>query len=323
PDDLPQITEIVLAPDGRHLALKTTEDGDIPTGNTTYSIVRVSDGTEVVRSDTFEDPMSTMRWVQGGEGLAFTNTMSLMLLSTTATSGTAPVTLLEGNDALVELSATYDPEVVIVRRLQAEEVATETPGPVQSRISSVNAVTGEVIEFDGVDISQNGSAGYADTRFMVMGDTPIQDMNAETATFRVVDAVTGEVLDELPDIQLSQDPNGPMMELRSVASTADGGTEVIGFGASQLYLLRDVQGTLEMRQLPSPNADVESYIGSVPLGLASDGSQLSLAIDGDESGTRYMIDLNDPDASWIAVPSAFVEPGYGPQYIFFVRGTGS
>ncbi|MBA3274375.1 MAG: hypothetical protein H0T72_01170, partial [Chloroflexia bacterium] len=31
PDDLPRITEMLLAPDGRHLALKTTEDGDIPT----------------------------------------------------------------------------------------------------------------------------------------------------------------------------------------------------------------------------------------------------------------------------------------------------
>jgi len=210
-----------------------------------------------------------------------------------------------------------------VRRLQAEEVATETPGPVQSRISSVNAVTGEVIEFDGVDISHNVSPWYPDTRFMVMGDTPIQDMNAETATFRVVDAVTGEVLDELPDIQLSQDPNGPMMELRSVASTDDGRTEVIGFGASQLYLLRDVQGTLEMRQLPSPNGEVESYIGSVPLWLAGDGSQLSLTIDGDESRTRYMIDLTDPDAAWVAVPSTIIEPGYGPENIFFVPGTGS
>lgn len=320
PADLAQVSEFRLAPDGRHLAVKSTEDGDLPTGNTTYTIVNADDGTEIARTDAFEGPMSTMRWVQGGDALVYTNNTSLMLMS--ASSGTKPVTLLESSDALVEFGTTYDEDVVIVHHQQAEEIATETPSLVQPRIHSVNTVSGETIEIDGVDVSHNVSPWEPDTRFLVMGDTYIQHMDAEVATFRVVDAVTGEVLGELSDIQISQDPNAPMMGLRSVVSTDDGSTEVIGFGASQIYLLREVGGTVEIRQLPSPNPDIASYIGSVPLSLSSDGDQLSLTIDGEETGPRYLIDLPDLEADWLAVPSPIIEPGYGPASIFFVPGTG-
>ena len=261
-----------------------------------------------------------MRWVQGGKALAYTNHTSLMLLSTAP--GAKPKTLLQNDAALVELGTTYDPDVVIVNRVQAEEVATETPPLVQPRIYSVDTVSGEVIEIDGVDVSHNVSPWEPDTRFLVMGDTYIQHMDAETATFQVVDSVTGKVLDELTDVQISQDPNGPMMGLRSVASTSDGSTEVIGFGASQTYLLREANGDLDIRQLPSPNPDIPSYVGSAPLWLSNDGAQLSLTIDNDETGTLYLIDLADPNAAWLDVSSPTIEPGYGPSPIFFVPGTG-
>src|SRR5690606_12564375 len=108
-----------------------------------------------------------------------------------------------------DLGTTYDPDVVLVTRMQAEEIATETPELVQPLTYSVNTRTGESIEIEGVDVSHNLSPWLADTHFLVMGDTYIQDMDGETATFRVVDAVTGETVDEIAGIAIAQDPTGP------------------------------------------------------------------------------------------------------------------
>jgi hypothetical protein len=45
----------------------------------------------------------------------------------------------------------------------------------------------------------------------------------------------------------------------------------------------------------------------------------------DVSGNRYLIDLADPEAEWVVVPTpdGAIAPGYGTAPIQFMPGTGS
>ncbi len=318
PDDLPRITEMLLSSDGRHLALKATEAGELPTGNTTYSIVRASDGTEVVRPVTFEDPMSTMRWIQESRAFAFTANTSLHVLSVDPAQ--VPTTMLERTtDTLGNLETTYDPEVVIVHRMANEELATEIPLGIEQRLFSVNTATGDVIEINGFDASHNTSPWIQETRFLVMYEPQIDQ--PETTTYQVIDAVSGEVIDELVDVPRATFPPDQFgLGRRSVASTDDGNTEVIAFGTQHIYLMRLEAGEPVVRRLPPPPKFGTEFNGSVDLFISPDGSMVSFTLNGDESRTRWLLPLDGEPDDWIEIPSTV--PGEGPAYIFFVPGTG-
>jgi len=215
--------------------------------------------------------------------------------------------------------------VVLVTRMQAEEVATETPELVQPLMYSVNTRTGESIEIEGVDVSHNVSPWLADTRFLVVAEThPAWMDDTSSITVRVVDAVTGETLDEIPDISYVHEPGGPSMGPHGVVSTADGHVEVVAFNVSQILAMESGPNGATTRLLPSPRLESDAYGGILTLWLSDDGTRLSLSIDGDETGTRYLIDLTDPEAEWLPVPvqPGSVQPGYGPANIGFVPGTG-
>jgi hypothetical protein len=328
PADLPGVYQTLLSPDGEHLALKATEGGDGETiGKTTYSVIQTTNGSEVGRSATFDDPvsamlrpMTTMRWVQDGAGLAYTQGTALMLLPT---AGGDPVPVLELDDHIGDLQNTGDPNVVVAHVFEESDLASANPTVASQRLISVDTVSGEARGIDGFDVSHRMSWDSA-THFLVISDTRIMNMDGVTASFRVVDAVTGEVVGEIIGIEITQDPNGGAMDLRSVASTRDGAVEVVAFSATQIYLLRDANGTPEVIQLPAPNATVASHVHDTGLWLSDDGSLLSLTIDSDETGTRYLLDLNDPDVQWLAAPSPDgpAVTGYGPSPIYFIPGTG-
>jgi hypothetical protein len=308
PDDLPLVWSLTLSPDGAHVALQ---------GLTFISLLRTSDGHEIGRVDgTFgTESDGGMTWVQDGRALAWMSGRSLLTLATGG-DGT-PVTVWEGDADLASLRPTYDPDVVLVTRT-SDHMA---PGQSHSRIFSVNTVTGEVIEIEGVHVSDNREPV---ARFLVTGDAAIHATNGETASFRVVDAVTGEIVGEIADVTITQNPLGPDTGLRSVASTHDGSVKVVGFDASHIYVIQMAQDGVEIRRLPALDVAVDTYVDSMPIRLSDDGTMLSLTIDGDESGTRYLLDLTDPDSQWVAVPTpaGTIEAGSGPTLIYFAPGTG-
>ncbi|MDQ3653600.1 MAG: hypothetical protein M3457_00790 [Chloroflexota bacterium] len=318
PDDLPPYREMSLAPDGKHLALRSTEREFEPESDTYYSVIGTDDGGEVARSDVFStlDPTLGMQWVQDGEALVYIQNTSLMVLSTEGSG--EPVALLEGTDGLGQLRPTYDPAVVTVRSSTAEEVATETPDAVDHHISSVNTVTGEVIEIDGFDASDNVGWYLPPSRFMVMHDALTAE--PDTATYNVIDPVSGEVIGQIADVPQPMLAGHPGLGRRATAASENGGVEVIGFGSVELYLMHVVDDEPVVRQLASPPGLPAEVNGAVDLFLSPDGSMLSLTMEGDESRTRWLLPLDGEEDDWIEVPSTV--PGEGPAYIFFVPGTG-
>lgn len=194
----------------------------------------------------------------------------------------------------------------------------ETPDAVDHHISSGNTVTGEAIEIGGFDASHNTSPWEQDTRFLVMYEPQLEQPGL--TDYQVVDAVTGEVIDEIAGVPESTG-NGPGLGWRSVVSTNDGNTEVIAFGSSHIYLMAMVDGTPVVRQIASPPGFSPEANGVVDMFLSPDGSLLSLTLNGDELRTRWLLPLDGETDAWVEVPGAV--PGEGPGSIFFVPGTGS
>ncbi len=157
------------------------------------------------------------------------------------------------------------------------------------------------------------------SRFLVLSDEFVD--TTDPVTYRVVDAVTGEAVDTLPDISLAELEGHVSLGRNALAISEDGDTMVIGFSAAQLWLLREVEGEPELRQLTSPPGLAEAISGSVDLFLSPDGSMLSLTLNGDETRTRWLLPLDGATDAWIEVPSTV--PGEGRGTIFFVPGTGS
>ncbi len=318
PGDLAHTRRMELSPDGQFLALKSNDGEASFDGTSTYTIIRVSDGVEVARSEGIEDFSSEMRWVQDGAALAYTNTNSLMLL--TIDGSESPLTLLKSPYPVNNLYTTYDPNVILARQQQPEEVATETPELVQPLTYSVNTVTGESIEILGADASINMSPYEQVSRFMVMVDDYVRD--GEPHTYRVIDPVTGEQVGEITDVAIPIGQGGyPSLGRFSIASTGDGSAEVLGFSPGELWLMTMDGDSPVVRQLASPPGREDATQGMVNLFLSPDGSMLSLTIDGDESRTRWLLPLDDGTDEWIEVPSTV--PGSNPGYIFFVTGTGA
>jgi hypothetical protein len=223
PDALPY-REMLLSPDGTHLALRG-DDGELmaPGPETAYSVLRTADGSEVGRSEPMPvlDSNLSMTWAQDGDALAFIQGASLMSIATDG-DGT-PETLLEVDDGLGTVRPTYDPDVVTVRREQAEEVATETPGLVQPRTYSVNTVTGDVLEFDGVAVRDMYGWAQPPARFLVMSDGYVE--TADPVTYRVIDPVTGEEYGTLANVELGELLGGASLGLHALAQSEHGNTE--------------------------------------------------------------------------------------------------
>jgi hypothetical protein len=282
-----------------------------------YAIITTDDGHEVGRSEAFStnDRVMSMAWVQNGAALAYLQGERLMLLPV---EDGQPRQLLEADDQLASLRLTQDSGVVTVRAIQPEEVATETPDAVRNVMYSVNTVTGDSIEFEGWDVRDTYGWELPPTHYLVLSDEWVQDTGP--TSYRVVDVLTGKEVGSIEDAALGEQFGVTGMGRHSLSISEDGTTEVIGFGSANLYLIRATGDGAEIRQLPSPPGVGEAYNGTVELFVAPDGSQLSLTIEGDEARTRYLLDLTDPDAEWLALPSTV--PGSDSGTIFFVRGTG-
>jgi hypothetical protein len=315
PEGIPLTHAMLFAPDGQHLAIRNSTGGS---SSTVITVISASDGSEVAQSEGVmtAEPSLNMAWAQGGKALVFVQDSHLGMLRTTG--DTQPVTLLESTDQLGHLRNTYDPDVVTVVRNQAEEVATETPELAQPRMYSVNTATGNVITIDGVDVHETYGWAFPSTHYLVLADTWIRD--SEPAIYHVVDAATGEESGTLTDVTLPDSLGLPGLGYRSLVASNDGSTEVIGFGSSQLYLVRYADGEPDVRQLTSPPGVAEANNLTVDLSLSSDGSMLSLTINGDESRTRWLLPLDGESDTWIEVPSTVAGTGSGP--IRFVAGTG-
>jgi hypothetical protein len=317
PVGLPPVRHTSLSPDGTHLALIASDYilNDDPVR--VISIVNVTTGEEVARSDegiysgNFE--LSTA-WVQDGDALAFIQNNALNLLTV---DGERTV-LLEVEGTVSGIRNTYDPNVVTVQRIQEESIATETPDPYQPLMYSVNTVTGDVIEIQGSDVREMYGWEQPPSVYLVVSD----DWAPQgPTTYRVLDAVTGEEYGTIEDAALADMGGMTGWGRRSLTTSADGSVEVLAFNSSQLYLIHPTIDGPEVLQFASPPGVAKAYRGMANIFLSPDGSMLSLTVDGDESRTRWLISFAGDNDAWVGVPSTV--PGSDPGYILFVAGTGA
>lgn len=328
PADLQPVTDMALSPDGQHFAATSNPSesdgsGTSPSGRMyAYGILRVADGQEVARSQTFgEEYETTMQWAQDGDAFVYTQDMSLMLLE--AEPNAEPVALIEGDQPLRIDGITADPGIVLVSRQPKVDSSGVIPSGEEIHLYAVDTTTGEMITMQGRDVSQHVYPWEPASRFVVMYQPQVD--TPEAVTYDVLDATTGEQISELAAVPLN-DRGGsgvayPDLGRYSVASTMDGTIEVMASDTRHIYLMRMVDGMPEVRQIASPPGLPSEVSMTASVFLSPDGSMLSLAGEEDESRTRWLLHLDGGPDEWIEVPTT--EPGEGPDYILFVPGTGN
>lgn len=315
PNDLIDIQEMVLSPDGDFLALRSTSgmDGSASSLSTIFSVIRTDTGAEVGRSDV-SHAIPDMRWAMNGDALVFLDDSGVGFMRT----DTGEIErLLETGDELQDLRSTHDPETVLVTAFQVEDPIRETPTTVYHRVLSLNIQTGEMLVFDGIDISLNASPWYSDSQFLVMAaERPV---GSGPHSFRVLDPVSGEEIGTLEGVAyVAVSSSGqPTLDTRQVVTTPNGATQAISFGPEHSYVLHQGNGP-EIAHLPTPNMEAARGLA---LTLSSDGKWLSaIPMGQSDDQLRYLLDLTEPEAEWQTVPDDF--PETLARSIFFVPGTG-
>lgn len=317
PADLPPVRDMRLSPDGTHLAL--IGSGSIWDAQPVraVSIVDVATGEEVARSEegvyrgNFE---LSATWVQDGHALAYLQNEALNLLTLDGESRV----LLTVDGEVVNLRNTVDPDVVNVSRMQAEEVATETPDQVRALTYVVNTRTADVVEVEGSDLRNTWGWEQPASVVMLIGTV---DVAAETTTYRLVDAVTGEDIAGLDELVAQNGQYGqPEGGKNSFTSSMDGSATAVGIGDGPLWVIQETEGIIEAREVAAPIAWGMGPFNFASVLLSPNGTMLSLTVNGDESRTRYLLDLTDIDAGWAEIPSTV--PGSGPDMVRFIPGLG-
>jgi hypothetical protein len=317
PADLPPVRNMRLSPDGTHLALIGSGSIWDEHPARTISIVNVATGEEVTRSEegvyrgNFE--LSTA-WVQDGKALAYLQNSGLNLLTL---DGDESV-LLTADGEVVNLRNTINGDVVLASRMQAEEVATETPDRVQALTYVVNTRTAEVVEIEGKDLRNTWVWEQPPAAVMLIGTV---DAEAGTTAYHLVDAVTGEDIAGMDEFVAQNGEYGqPEAGKNSFTSSMDGRVTVVGIGDGPLWVIQEAEGVVVSREVTAPVGWGMGPFNFASVVLSLDGTMLSLTVNGDESRTRYLLDLTEPDAEWLAVPS--MVPGSDPAMIYFIPGTG-
>ncbi len=300
PTDLSSPYSIYVSPDGTHVAVM-----DVPRpesqGRATIVILDASDGAEVARSDTFDyAEIPDIIWVNDGSALVYPQSGALMMLS--ATEGSAPQPLLESEDRLFSLNATYDPGVVTISESGVPE--REWQGE-SDRVYTVNTRTGSVKTIEGRTWqpgSSNLPALQAQSAIILVD----RDDSASAVT-RVIDPATGRVLIELP-IAPSDDQSVPGRDNTSsradtLATSVDRGTVAFTIRDSESMIVASVSADQQgAREIPFPEFTPPAGDWSTQVDLSPGGSVLLLTIYNNQASMTWTLDLISPGTAWQEVP---------------------
>lgn len=316
PDGFAPVVGMSVSPDGEHIALHGAR-GTMQEREHAWSIVRLADGAEVARTAPVTAGPEPREAVWTDAGLAFIADDALMMLP--AEEGATAAAVFKADGPLAALRATADPSIVLVDQQWGDDLATMVASERVPMFHAVDVTTGEATTFTGVDISHNTDPWPYPERFLVTFEYAM-DLG-DSITYHAHDAVTGEMIDSLDDVPVTDPHNTgyPMLGPRAVVSSADGGTEVIAFDTQHIYLIQMMDGEARVRQIASPEGLPGDYPMLAYLFLSANGTLLSLTADGDESGTRWLLPLDGELDAWIEVPKTATS--VDPAYILFVPGT--
>ena len=317
PDDFPAIVGFTVSPDGEHVALHGSS-GTMEAREHVWSIIRLADGEEIASAKTATVRPQPSGGVWTEHGFAYINGDELLLLRPDANGIEQAVFQADG--PLTDLRNTTNGSIVLVDQQWSDELATMVVNDQTPTFHAVDIATGEATPFTGVDISHNTDPWPYPERFMVTFEYTM-DLG-DSITYHVHDAVTGEMIDLLDDVPVTDPHNTgyPFLGPRSVVSSADGETEVIAFDTQHIYLMQVVGGEPQVRQITSPPGLLSEIDLMANMFLSPDGTLLSLTADGDESGTRWLLPIDGEPDEWLEVPKTVASED--PGYILFVPGTG-
>jgi hypothetical protein len=307
-DDLPLVTAFALSPDGSHAALTIGERGD----SIAYGIVSAADGVEIAQSASIPDvDVPFVAWVKDGNAITYAAGNDVQVLE--AQPNAEPETVLDTGQTVAGLRTTPDPDIVVAT-IRADHGSDADPASTDvDKVYAVNVATGETREFDGMELGYIIS-WITSTNALLMYD--FADMDQSTVTIRVYDPVSGTLLQEVPDVPNPNERNAMSIGKNSITTSGDGSTMVYTIGSQNIFLVQTRNGAPVIERITPPNATQSA----ATVVLSPNATMLSLSSQGDESRTRWLLDLSGPDRAWIEVPN--IIPGQDPGYVFFAEGTG-
>jgi hypothetical protein len=314
PDDLRNLREMWMSPDGAFLAITSLEPGsEAPVSPYTYAILDATTGSELARTESIEfmdNPRAL--WIQDGSMIAYASGSSVQTLA--ASSGAQPETILEGTQQFFSVRSTGDPDV-IVATIREDHGSDADPASVDvDKVYSVNVATGETHEFAGMELGNmigwnTGANALLIYDYIGMGPGEV--------TIRVYDPVTGELIQVFPNVPNPNDTGSMAVGKSSFTTSEDGQTTVYTVGGQNIFVAKARAEGLSFRQIDPPSEGT----GPASAMMAPDGSALSLLFTNDEARTRWVLDLTDPAAEWLKVPTESM--GSQPGTITFVEGFGT
>lgn len=319
PDTLRGIGAITLSPDGQYAAVVAQGGGEQISEAYSYAVVSTIDGTVIGQSAAIprmDNPFVT--WIQDGTAVAYLAGNELQTISVDGAG--EPETIFRANQQLMRLQTTRDPNVAVAITREDHGSDADPNSTDVDMVYAINVRTGEVREFAGMDAS--GEIGWiSDAGALVLYQW--DDAYPDTMTYQVLDPVTGDQIGEIagaPSVQ-PQQRTLPTIGPNSIAVSADGRVEVIGLGTHQIYAFIAGGDGMAMSRVDSPEGLLAEVFLTANVFLSPDGTMLSLTGEEDEGRTRYLIALDDPDATWLEIPNNVVgERGRG--MITFAKGLG-
>lgn len=313
PDDLANLREMWISPDGSALAVASFEPGSEDfMSPLTYAVLDTSDGSELARSQPIEmmdNPRAV--WIQDGSSIAFAAGTTVQTLE--AAADAQPETVLEGDQQFFSVRTTTDPDV-IVATIRADHDSDADPDSTDvDKVYSVNVVTGETHEFGGMELG-NSIGWNTNANALLIYD--FIGMGDGTVTLRVFDPVSGALIETVNEVPNPNNTGRMNIGKNSITSTDDGQTTAFAIGGQNIYVVTSQEDGPAFRQIEPPSAAT----GMTSIILAPDGTALSLVNNNDESRTRWALDLTDPAAEWLEIDNEGV--GNDPGYIWFIEGTG-
>jgi hypothetical protein len=290
PVDFPEVTNILLSPDAKRLAFVSnlTSHSD-PAAPTSFSVIDVASGEEIVRSEPFAAPShGFFQWIEEGDAVVYATESAVYRLQ--LESG-APATELYASDGtLMLMPATTQTNVVHLQEFIDDET---------SNLVILTTDTEGMVTLAG----EPWFAGTTPVMVWTEQLAPVVVMpNEATGETVVVHPVTGEPIMEpadTPPLSTPADGEEVWSPPRLVQTASHAPISVIDLGTDARWMV-DLSGVeAEVRELAPLPEDVQGDLRLSPDGtvLAAGGAAWE-----SEPSPSWALDLTAPDSEWVMIP---------------------
>lgn len=312
PESLQYVRDMWLSPDGSAIALSVFDGATQLEESRSYAIISAEDGTLIGQSGPITalgNPIAL--WIQDSGAITYTAGDTVQVLR--ADPGAQPEVVLEPGQELFSVRTTYDPDVLVASIRKDHGTDADPASTDVDKVFSVNIATGATHEFDGMEIGDIHSQIMPQANVLLMYDFVALESPVMVTAY---DPVSGALIAELGELP-SPHTGSLTVGKDSFSSSPEDGTTIFTVGWQNILLVQVENGSPTITRVEPPTEST----GRASAVLSPDGQTLSLVNTIDESRSRWLLDLSNPDAEWIEIPNEAV--GSDPGMVLFIRGTGS